>query len=88
MSSPSPYGYLAEFDQPDLLVAAAHLAYEQGYRKMDAFTPFPIEGLDEALGEKKNWLPLIVFCENYFSCWISSGALRCMASIVQPRLQR
>ena len=61
MSDPQTlYGWMAEFDHPELLVAATRRARETGYRKMDAYTPMPIEGLDEALGEKKDWLPLLV----------------------------
>jgi hypothetical protein len=42
-------GLLAEFDRPEALVAAARLAREAGYRQLDAFTPFPIEGLSSIL---------------------------------------
>jgi hypothetical protein len=55
------YGMLAEFDDPDRLIAAAHKARAEGYRKMDAFTPFPVHGLDEAIGFEGTKLPLIVF---------------------------
>jgi hypothetical protein len=61
MSDPrAPYGWLAEFDEPERLLAAARSAYENGYRAMDAYSPFPIEGLDAALGPDKNRLPLLV----------------------------
>ncbi|HEX6385215.1 MAG TPA: DUF3341 domain-containing protein [Anaerolineae bacterium] len=56
----SIYGLMAEFDEPEALLAATRRAYAAGYRRMDAFTPFPIEGLDEALGPQRNWLPLLV----------------------------
>jgi ActD protein len=55
-----PYGLIAEFDSPDVLKEAAHRAHQAGYRKMDAYSPFPIEGLDEALGFKPSRLSLIV----------------------------
>ena len=54
------YGVMAEFDNPTALVNAARRAHEQGYRKLDAYTPFPIEELSEALHLHKNKLPLIV----------------------------
>lgn len=54
------YGLLAEFDDPDDLLVASQKAYAAGYRKMDAYTPFPIEGLPEAVGFKRPRLPLIV----------------------------
>ena len=56
----APYGVMAEFDNPTALVAAARLARAQGYRKLDAFSPFPIEELSDALDLHKNRLPLIV----------------------------
>ena len=54
------YGLLAEFDSPTAIVAAANKAREAGYRKMDAYSPFPIEALSEAIGFHKNNVPLIV----------------------------
>jgi len=54
------YGWMAEFDNPERLLDAARNAHENGYRTMDAYSPFAIEGLDEALGETKDWLPLLV----------------------------
>ena len=57
---PPIYGVMAEFDNPTALVNAARRAREEGYRKVDAFSPFPIEELSEALHLHKNKLPLIV----------------------------
>ena len=54
------YGVMAEFEQPDQLLAAARRAYEQGYRKMDAYTPFPVEKLAEELGSHGTAVPAIV----------------------------
>jgi hypothetical protein len=54
------YGLLAEFDNPTVLVAAAHQAREAGYRRLDAYTPFPVEELTEALPLRRSRLPLIV----------------------------
>jgi hypothetical protein len=51
---------MAEFDSPGALVKAAHAARNQGYRKMDAYSPFPIEELNDALHLHKNKLSLIV----------------------------
>jgi hypothetical protein len=56
----SVYGLIAEFDNPNDLVAAAHKTYAAGYRKLDAFSPFPIEELAEAIGFHHNRLPLLV----------------------------
>ncbi|HXS96302.1 MAG TPA: DUF3341 domain-containing protein [Candidatus Limnocylindrales bacterium] len=56
------YGVMAEFDNPTSLVTAARTAREQGYRKLDAYTPFPIEELSDALHLHKNILPFLVLC--------------------------
>ena len=61
MKKPSGvYGVMAEFDDPNSLVAAAHRARAEGYRCMDAYSPFPIEELHEALGSHHTRLPLVV----------------------------
>lgn len=54
------YGVIAEFENPTALVAAARAAREKGYRKLDAYSPFPIEELNDALHLHRNRLPLIV----------------------------
>jgi ActD protein len=66
MSAPtaaSPlYGLMAEFESPGDLVRACRGAYAEGYRQMDAYTPFPVEAAWEALGVHKNSMSLIVLC--------------------------
>ena len=54
------HGLLAEFEDLTTLVAATRRAYQAGYRRMDAYSPFPIEELHEALGAHHTRLPLIV----------------------------
>ena len=53
------YGILAEFDSATDLVAAARQTHEAGYRKIDAYSPFPVEELAEAIGFHKNRVPLV-----------------------------
>ena len=53
-------GLLAQFDDPESLVAACNEAREAGYKKMDAYSPFPVHGIDPAIGIKRTILPLIV----------------------------
>jgi Alternative complex III, ActD subunit len=60
MKRPPIYGLMAEFDSPTELVAAAHRTHEAGYLKIDAYSPFPVEGLAEAIGFHKNAVPLVV----------------------------
>jgi hypothetical protein len=59
-SQPPIHGLLAEFSEPNELVAAAHQTHAAGYRQFDCYTPFPIEELAEAMGEHKSYLPLLV----------------------------
>jgi Alternative complex III, ActD subunit len=54
------YGLMAEFDRPEDLLEATRHAYDRGYRMMDAYTPFPIDGLAEALGFERNRIALVV----------------------------
>jgi hypothetical protein len=55
------YGLVAEFDDPHDILHAAEAAREAGYRKLDAYTPFPVHGLAEAL-EFDDWrLPWLIF---------------------------
>jgi hypothetical protein len=56
----SSYGLMAEFDSAQELVAAAHKTHAAGYKKVDAYSPFPIEGLAEAIGFEKNRVALVV----------------------------
>lgn len=60
MSDASIYGLMAEFDSAQELVAAAHKTHAAGYHKMDAYSPFPIEGLADAIGFHKNRVPFVV----------------------------
>ncbi len=59
---------MAEFEEPDQLLRAAERAYAEGYRKMDAYSPFPIEGLAEAIGFDRNRVALIVLIGGVLGC--------------------
>ncbi|MBU0676571.1 MAG: DUF3341 domain-containing protein [Verrucomicrobia bacterium] len=54
------YGLTAEFDSPEALIVAAEKIRDAGYRDIDAFTPFPVHGLTEAMGVKRSWLGWLV----------------------------
>jgi len=54
------YGVMAEFETPGALVRATRAAVAQGYKKLDAYSPFPIEDLSDALHLHRNRLPLVV----------------------------
>jgi hypothetical protein len=72
------YGLVAEFADSSAVLKATQRAYENGYRSMDAYSPFPIHGLAEALGRKRTAVPLIVLLSGmtgglggYFMEWYS-----------------
>lgn len=73
------YGLLAEFDDADALLRAARRAGEAGYRRVDAFSPFPIEGLAETLGFRRTGVPAITLVGGlaggvggYFMMWYAN----------------
>ena len=55
------YGVLAEYDTPGELMDAARKVRDAGYTEFDCYSPFPVHGMDEAMGIKRTILPLIVF---------------------------
>lgn len=57
----SLYGLVAEFSDADAIVAAAQKARDAGYRRMDAYTPFPVHGLDDALDFHDKRVPWLIF---------------------------
>ena len=62
------YGLLAEFDTPTELVLAAQAAYEAGYRRMDCYTPYPVEEAAEAIGFHRNNVSLICLIGGILGC--------------------
>ena len=58
----SIYGLMAEFTTPEQLLDAAQRTHDAGYRRVDAFSPFPIDGLADAVGFRHTRLPLVVLC--------------------------
>jgi hypothetical protein len=69
-AQPSIYGLMAEFDSPEDLLSAAKRAHAEGYRRMDAYTPFPVEGLAEAIGFPHTRLPLLVLLAGLFGAFV------------------
>ena len=56
---PPTYGLMAEFDNPSDAVAAARRVHDEGYRRVDAFSPYPVEELSEAIGVHKTLIVLV-----------------------------
>jgi hypothetical protein len=68
VNDPHIYGLLAEFDRPGDLLRASERAHADGYRRLDAYTPFPIHGLSDAVGFHRTRLPWIVFFGGLTGC--------------------
>lgn len=62
---PKAFGWMAEYQDEHSLLVAARKVRDSGYTKTDAFTPFPVHGIDEALGIKPTILPFIVLCAGF-----------------------
>ena len=75
---------MAEFDDPNALVAATARAYSEGYRRMDAYSPFPIEELHEALGGHHTRLPLIVLIGGLLGCFGGYALQYWVSAIAYP----
>lgn len=56
------HGYLAEFDSVKDLYHAAEHVRDAGYQRWDVHSPFPIHGMDDAMGNPRSKLPILVFC--------------------------
>ena len=84
MKRPPIHGLMAEFDSPTELVLAARRAHDEGYRKMDAYTPFPIEELSDAIGFRHTRLPLVVLIGGILGCLGGYGLQYWVSAIEYP----
>ncbi len=78
---PDTYGLLAEFEKPDALLAGARRARQEGYSRLDAFAPYPVEGLAEAIGFYPKLLPFTVLGGGIAGC-VGGFALQYWVSCV------
>ncbi len=75
------YGLMAEFANAEDLLAAARRAHTVGYRRMDAYTPLPVEGLAEAIGFHRTRIPSIVLLGGLAGC-LGGFALQYWAAVI------
>jgi hypothetical protein len=76
------YGYVAEYESAEALVRAANIVYDEGYRDIDAFAPFPVHGLPEAIGFDDPRLQWMIFvggctgaiCGFGLQWWVAASA--------------
>ncbi|MEO8682053.1 MAG: DUF3341 domain-containing protein [Vicinamibacterales bacterium] len=69
----STQGILGEFYEPDDAVAAAVKVRAAGWRHFDFLTPFPIHGLEEAMGQKRSWIPWATGALALFGILVAQG---------------
>ncbi len=62
------YGLLAEFDSATSLTAAAAASYNDGWRRLDCYTPYPCEEAAEAIGFHRNFVPLLTLVGGLMGC--------------------
>ncbi len=78
------YGLLAEFDGAAELLHAARAARGAGYRRVDAYSPFPVEGLAEELGLRRTALPPLVLLGGLVGCVLGFGMQYYAAAVSYP----
>ncbi|OLC96548.1 MAG: hypothetical protein AUH86_09460 [Acidobacteria bacterium 13_1_40CM_4_58_4] len=78
------YGMMAEFDSASDLVAAARRTRDEGYHKIDAYSPFPVEGLAEEIGFRKNSVPLVVLIGGLLGCMSGYGLQYWISAVSYP----
>jgi hypothetical protein len=62
MSERGPFGMIGVFATPDAIVDATRQLRALGFRAVEAYTPYPVEGLDELIWPgRRRWLPLVIF---------------------------
>ena len=84
MTRPPIHGLLAEFSEPNELIAAARATREAGYTRVDAYTPYPIEEVSEALHLKRSGLPLLVLIGGIIGGCAGFGLQYWAATIAYP----
>ena len=73
------YGVMGEFETARQLVEAAEKTREAGFSKFDTYAPFPVEGLSEAMGLKRSWVPFVTLVGGllgglsgfFFQVWVN-----------------
>jgi hypothetical protein len=82
--TPAIYGLMAEFDTPSALVAAARRTQEEGYRRYDSYSPFPIHELFEAMDCHDRRVPLMVLCGGIIGGLTGFGLASWVSAIEYP----
>ncbi len=78
------YGLMAEFDSADEIVAAARRTHAAGYKDIDAYSPFPVEELWEAIGFHRNRVATVVLIGGILGLMTGYGLQYWVANIAYP----
>src|SRR5271165_2577804 len=78
------HGVMGEFETPEQILAAAKKAREAGYKHIEAYTPFPIEGLSESIGFRWTAVPLITLLGGLGGGLTGFGLQYWVAAITYP----
>jgi Protein of unknown function (DUF3341) len=83
-AGPTIYGLMAEFADPNALTEAARRTHAEGYRKTDAYSPFPIEPVWEALGVHDRPVSFFVLCGGIVGMIAGFGLCYWVSTIAYP----
>jgi ActD protein len=78
------YGLMAEFDEVTTLVEAAKRARAEGYKKVDAYTPFPVHELFDALDAHDKRVPFLILCGGITGALVGFGLCYWVSAIAYP----
>jgi mono/diheme cytochrome c family protein len=67
------HGLLAEYDSPETLKKAAEKIRDAGFKNWDTFTPFPVHGIDQAMGIRPTILPWMILAGGMTGCTLALG---------------
>jgi Protein of unknown function (DUF3341) len=81
---PDIHGAMVEFDTPEELIVACEKAYAEGFRRMDAYAPLPVEGLAEAIGYKRNKVAFCVLIGGICGVLFGFGLLEWITVVAYP----
>jgi hypothetical protein len=79
-----PYGLIAEFDTPDAILAAAKAVRAAGYKRFEAYTPFPVHGLADAVAPEDHRLKWLIFLGGAAGAAIGYGLQYWVSVIAYP----
>jgi hypothetical protein len=78
------FGILAEFTEAEELVGAAQRVYDSGYRRFEAYSPMPVEGLADAIGFRRTRMPLVVLIGGIIGALSGYGLQYWVSAIAYP----